>query len=553
MSRRPVRTRVSPSNRGSNLDNYRVFKGSVVDGTLIRTDAKVGNVKSHLKYASTLETPYMTSTSSRYNALKRMRRPITDDMINFFQKDAKIELAMKALAEEIRVEETKNLERFHKILAPNSPLSGEAAAKEVVDIMNSAYRDGKTLENILEQTVGEMVKAYYRFLDGQMSRNVEDELVEMIMSEDTVTKSLKEREDIAYRDNFDHKEFFSNFNLLLDILSEAEIGVSRASDIARPVSYMARVLARSKGKEAGGGLNQEEFNTLHEKFRKIQTNLERQIDSEVKMSRAQFSQGQLAEMVMAAGMMEIANNHAKLSQQINKDMSKTVKDINNELPDFVAEILQDGSAKTKDFSISAKGQTITVDAKQMGYKRIKDAGGKLYETTMSVDLGEIFRDNIINSNKGDRAVQMYRIMVLNLAAHGEYHLTFKERQILLQKALADKSFFDKKFYSDSGDSRGYPDLVNLNGELFRFSDIVEKMGDKDFRSKTSGSTLVGSQNTSYDPRELYAQKIREGRMERVRGFSEKLTSPINMASLVQAIEGNYFSSSNPRVKFTFKV
>ena len=144
-------------------------------------------------------------------------------------------------------------------------------------------------------------------------------------------------------------------------------------------------------------------------------------------------------------------------------------------------------------------------------------------------------------------------MVLNLVAHGEYSLKFEERQILIQQALTDQSFFDKKFLSTEGASKGYPELVNINGEIKRFSDVVAKIGSDNFTTKTSGSTLVGTKDTSYDPIELYSQKIRVGKMQRVRGFAEQLTSPINMSDLVSKIESGYFSGSNPRVKFTFKV
>lgn len=551
---KPIRTRVAPKRRGKNFDNYRVFKGSVVGGTLIRSDAKVGNVQYNLRYASTADTPYLTSTLSRYNALSRMRKPIVDDMVSFFKQDSKIEQAMNNMADEIRKEETKNLQRFHSIIAPYSSLKGEAAADEVVKILNGVYRDGKTLETIMQDTIGDMIKAYYYFLDNQLAKNIEDDLVAAIINESgRVTSSLPERQSINYRNNFDTEEFFNNFNTLLDILSSAEIGVSRMTDAARPMSYMATILARAKGKTKGGGFEQKQFDMLFDKFKEIQTNLENQLNSKMEVNKAMYSQGQLAEMVMAAGMTEILKSYAKTSKDLSSSSKKVSYEIDDTLPEFVTEILADGAAKTKDFKITAGVESITVDAKQLGYKRMADAGGKLYETSMAVDFGEIFNKHIINSNQNEKAVQMYRIIVLNLVAHGEYSLKFEERQILMQAALTDKSFFDKKFLSTNGGSQGYPDLVNINGEVKRFSDVVRKMGGDSFTTKTSGAAVVGTKDTSYDPIELYAQKIRVGKMQRVPGFSEELTTPINMSELVKRIESGYFSGANPRVKFTFKV
>lgn len=555
-------------------------------GNHIRTSAKVGNINRHVSYAATMTTPYLISTYSRYEALRKNRSAIIKRM-NSEHKINKTNVANN-FADGL----VKNEEKLLKKFASVSKMTPGLSAAEIVDELNGMrlMANGFSVEHYVSLIVDDIREMYFRYKSalGKVGADgTRDAVIDVIRNSFETGSPVSLESDvgrnIAYRGNEKH-------TLLRYQASAQEVFKAMAADqmdyvdLLTPsfaLSYMYTAGAQAESQVKGGGFSSGGFSGMNNDFQKMKVKLEKKIKSDTKgvgFKAGWRAYGFLAEIITVYAFGEAVSVYSKSHNEILKEAQAQGKRLNETMVTHVAQVVS-GRKEADWGSVDTvlRSQT-TLDGNEIKANLPMDvkhtalsSGGKfVYDAGTTINMKSGLYGLFNSETASPDTIKLYRSMVLNIAADRGYALSGRfplEKQMIIEQELFKEDTLKRKFFSENAakenDNHGFPLVASIRGNLTLFSEVIRAMGDDKFTVDFAGDRVFNISNPfAIDkPGKIYQQKIIRGRQnieknstgeksyraKRIAGFSQKVPG---LKDITREIERSYFSgNTNKRVRF----
>ena len=558
------------------------FSNFGVVGNLIRSDAQVSNILKYVDTASTVETPYLITTLSRYQALVPNKTRILDQVLGSYQP--KTDSPFTKIAKDIKEHEGK------EISALLGPVWGETNPDTIVKNMNllkvKANGTVSSIKDLVNKNRQALQNAFfeYKLANKDYAKEVSD-LYTMAMNDPdqfvgVKIGEVKGLEKIRYRNlgKGITKKMLEAIKVFIEVVDRVEIDIKGKDTIEKALSSMVLPLMNSSKQSVyGEGASAAEAAATLKELARVQKNFESKLDAKIGkigLNRGWFNSGNYAEVLGAGLLIEALEEQVKATEKDNFDPKKENDKLIKEGTKMAVKIVSDDDKKwkTADNVLIINGGQVGIDIKTHSQEKTEKFGGLVYESSMTVDF-KIAHKALMNSNSLPPSIfKMYRAYMLNQGLNDGYNITsIKEREMYVQEYLRSPEGLEYKFKSDglSESGNGYPYLVQINGRYHRFSDVLEKMNNReDFFSSMSkgnkGAIPVGKPASlskyGMETQTLYMNKIEAGAARdslgnmigsrTIPGFSEQVKG---LKVLVNNIENDYFGTEGTKKKVRFTI